>query len=94
MKLRAGSQKNNAFIINQSSEAQMQNIVQNQQVHRGSNFGATEEELQTLSGTGVPNPTFLTNEILVKSIHTSVSGSDAQNTKLVNKLYQGYETLS
>lgn len=72
----------------------MQNLGQNHQLPRRSNFGTTEEELQTLSGARGANPTFLTNEILVKSIHTSVSGSDAQNNKLVNKLFQGFETLS
>lgn len=94
MKLRAGSQRNHAFKINHPSEAQIHNAMPNRHAHKASNFGTNEADLQTLSGTRGANPTLLTNEILVKSMHTSASGSEALNTKLANKLKHGYETLS
>lgn len=83
-------------MFNNSSETQIQNTLHNNQLaNRASNSGMTDDEAQTFSMTQGPQPTFLTNEILVKSIHTSVSGSEnVNNPSLANKLHAGYDTLS
>ena len=55
------------------------------------------DKVKTIYGqNNIANPTLLTNEILVKSIHSSASGQEpiVDSGQVANKPRQGYDTLT